>query len=57
MAVLYVLAAFSLVLVNIEMVPNAFGLIFHYAFTPHAVTGGAVWAAIRFGVTRGVFSN
>ena len=57
MAVLYVLAAFSVVLVNIEMVPNAFGLIFHYAFTPHAVTGGAVWEAIRFGVARGVFSN
>jgi AGCS family alanine or glycine:cation symporter len=57
MAVLYVLAAFSVVLINIEMVPNAFGLIFHYAFTPHAVTGGAVWAAIRFGVARGVFSN
>ena len=32
-------------------------LIFEYAFTPHAVAGGAVWAAIRFGVARGIFSN
>jgi len=32
-------------------------MIFKYAFTPHAITGGAIWAAIRFGVARGIFSN
>ena len=46
-----------MLVVNIDMVPQAFGLIFTYAFTPHAVTGGAIWAAIRYGVARGVFSN
>nr|WP_316628637.1 alanine:cation symporter family protein [uncultured Brevundimonas sp.] len=41
--------------------PAAFGLIFTHAFTPTAAEGGfagaAVWAAIRFGVARGIFSN
>jgi AGCS family alanine or glycine:cation symporter len=36
-------------------------LVFTHAFTPAAEAGGfagaAVWAAIRFGVARGVFSN
>ena len=36
-------------------------LVFTHAFTPSAAEGGfagaAVWAAIRFGVARGVFSN
>jgi AGCS family alanine or glycine:cation symporter len=42
-------------------VPDAIALIVKHAFTPVAATGGfagaAVWAAIRFGVARGIFSN
>ena len=57
MAALYVIAALIVIAVNIEMVPAAFAMIFKYAFTPHAITGGAIWAAIRFGVARGIFSN
>ncbi len=61
MIVLYVGAAVIIILLNITKVPEAFGLIFTYAFTPAAATGGfagaAVAAAIRFGVARGVFSN
>ena len=48
-------------IINIGAIPSAFGLIFTHAFSPAAATGGfagaAVWAAIRFGVARGVFSN
>ena len=61
MAVSYVLAATVILLIHAEQVPAAFDLIFTYAFTPIAATGGftgaAVWAAIRFGVARGIFSN
>ena len=61
MIVLYVGACVIIILLNITKVPEAFGLIFTYAFTPAAATGGfagaAVAAAIRFGVARGVFSN
>ena len=61
MAVLYILASLVVILLNIGALPHAVGLIFTHAFTPSAATGGfagaAVWAAIRFGVARGVFSN
>ena len=61
MIVLYVGASLIILIINITKIPEAFGLIFTYAFTPAAATGGfagaAVAAAIRFGVARGVFSN
>ncbi len=61
MAVSYVLAATTILMMHVDQIPQAFDLIFTYAFTPIAATGGfagaAVWAAIRFGVARGIFSN
>ena len=61
MAITYTLAGLIILAMNVEMLPNAFSLIFTHAFTPIAATGGfagaAVWAAIRFGVARGIFSN
>ncbi|PCI08611.1 MAG: sodium:alanine symporter family protein [Gammaproteobacteria bacterium] len=61
MALAYVLAGVIILIINIEEIPAAFALIFTHAFTPTAATGGfagaAVWAAIRFGVARGIFSN
>lgn len=61
MAVSYVLAGFIILVMNMSQLPSAFELVFVHAFTPVAATGGfagaAVWAAIRFGVARGVFSN
>ena len=61
MIVLYVGAALVVIVINIAEVPRAIEMIFTYAFTPAAATGGfagaAVAAAIRFGVARGIFSN
>jgi len=61
MAVSYVLAGLVILILNVDALPAAFDLIFTHAFTPAAATGGfagaAVWAAIRFGVARGIFSN
>lgn len=61
MAVGYVLACLVVVLMNVQAIPNTLALIFEHAFTPVAATGGfagaAVWAAMRFGVARGIFSN
>ncbi len=61
MAVAYICAALVVLVLNAAAIPAAFGLIFQHAFSPVAATGGfagaAVWAAIRFGVARGVFSN
>jgi AGCS family alanine or glycine:cation symporter len=61
MAIAYIGAGTLVLALNIEAIPGAFALIFKHAFSPVAATGGfagaAVWAAIRFGVARGVFSN
>lgn len=61
MAIAYVFAGLLILIINIGSLPHAFSLIFTHAFTPVAASGGfagaAVWAAIRFGVARGIFSN
>ena len=61
MAIAYFFGALLVIILNIQQVPAAIWLIFNSAFTETAATGGfagaSVWAAIRFGVARGVFSN
>ena len=61
MAITYVLAGLVVLVLNVDQIPTAIELILKHAFTPIAATGGfagaAVWAAIRFGVARGIFSN
>jgi len=61
MAVAYILAGLVVLSINADQIGPAFALIIESAFTGHAAEGGfagaAVWAAIRFGVARGVFSN
>ena len=61
MTVFYITAGLAVLVVYVDQIPAAFELIIHSAFNPVAAQGGfagaAVWAAIRFGVARGVFSN
>lgn len=61
MAVAYVLMALTVIVLNIGEVPSALHTIVTSALTPTAATGGfagaTVWAALRFGVARGIFSN
>lgn len=57
MAVFYILAGLIVMITNINLVPEALGTIFAYAFSGEAVAGGTVGAVIRFGVARGLFSN
>ena len=61
MAIAYVFSGLAVLFVNANAIPDALDLIFTHAFTPAAAEGGfagaAVWAAIRFGVARGIFSN
>jgi AGCS family alanine or glycine:cation symporter len=61
MAILYISGALFVIITHIEQVPDALLLIVQSAFTETAAVGGftgaAVWAAIRFGVARGIFSN
>ena len=61
MAIAYIVCALWVIFSHISEVPHAFVLIFKSAFTQTAAVGGfagaTLWAAIRFGVARGIFSN
>ncbi|PSW21461.1 sodium:alanine symporter family protein [Photobacterium sanctipauli] len=61
MATFYIASGLIVLIMNFSEIPAAFSLIVTSAFTPVAAQGGfagaAVWAAIRFGVARGIFSN
>jgi AGCS family alanine or glycine:cation symporter len=61
MAIIYVIGAAVVLVLNAGEVPGAIALIFSDAFTGTAATGGFAGAgiimAIRFGVARGIFSN
>ncbi len=61
MAIAYVVSASIIILLNINAVPSILWMIVNNAFTGTAASGGflgaTIWAAIRFGVARGIFSN
>lgn len=61
MSIIYVGGGLILLMFNYEKIPEAFALIFKYAFQPSAAAGGfagaTVQAAMRYGVARGVYSN
>ena len=60
MALIYFLFAGILIVTNITAVPSAIAVIVEAAFSPRAITGGAVgsmFVAMQKGVARGIFSN
>ncbi|WP_399359516.1 alanine/glycine:cation symporter family protein [Thiohalophilus thiocyanatoxydans] len=57
MAVFYCAAALVVLFLHIERIPAAFATIFNLALNPWAAGGGAIGAAIQYGVARGIFSN
>ena len=61
MAAFYLLGGLIIFFANITKVPEAFGMIFRYAFEPQAIIGGAFGVAIKKaisqGAKRGLFSN
>lgn len=60
MALLYIVLAIGVVILNIQTIPSVFMSIFEGAFTPQAVTGGIVgslFISMKKGVSRGIFSN
>lgn len=61
MAVIFILGALAVIVVRIRFLPEAFALIFKYAFAPQAIIGGGFGSAIKIaisqGAKRGLFSN
>lgn len=61
MALLYILGGSYVLFLHVDALASAFGAIFHSAFDPQAVFGGAtgisIREAMRYGVARGLFAN
>ena len=61
MAALFLIGGLAVLIARIQYVPETFGMIFKYAFTPSALIGGGIGAAIKTaisqGAKRGLFSN
>ena len=60
MAVLYVILALGVIILNIQRVPGVFAQIVSGAFTPRAATGGIIgtmFLSMKKGIARGIFSN
>ena len=61
MAILFLLCGAIILCIRAKYIPETFGMIFKYAFTPSALIGGGVGAAIKIaisqGAKRGLFSN
>lgn len=60
MASAYLICGFIIIVLNITLLPDAIALIIKSAFNPAAYTGGAVGSvmiAMRYGISRGIFSN
>lgn len=60
MALMYLILAIGVILLNLENVPSVFRSIFEGAFSPASVTGGVIgsmFLSMKKGVSRGIFSN
>lgn len=60
MALIYILLALGVIVLNIKNIPEVFSSIIYGAFNPSAATGGIVgsfFLSIKKGVSRGIFSN
>ncbi|GAA5417605.1 amino-acid carrier protein AlsT [Paraliobacillus ryukyuensis] len=57
MALFYVIGGLIIIIMHVDLLPNAFQTIFNDAFTGSAIGGGILGTVIRYGVARGVFSN
>lgn len=60
MALIYIVLAFIIVIINIAEFPKIIGMIFESAFSPQPLVGGlggGILAAIINGTKRGLFSN
>lgn len=61
MAGLYLIGGLIIIFCNITVIPEAFFMIFKFAFVPQAIIGGGIGAALKTaisqGAKRGLFSN
>ena len=61
MASLYIIGSLVVIVSRVQYIPETFGMIFKFAFSPEAIIGGSVGMALKKaisqGAKRGLFSN
>ena len=61
MIIVYIVASLAVIILNAKMIPEAFSMIFRYAFAPAPAIGGFAGSTISLamgrGAARGIFSN
>ena len=61
MAGLFLVGGLAVLACRVKYIPATIGMIFRYAFTPNAIIGGSIGAALKIalsqGAKRGLFSN
>ena len=57
MAIVYLLGGLIFIFARVQHLPEAFGMIFKFAFVPQAIISGGIGSAISQGAKRGLFSN
>ncbi len=61
MACIYIIGALTVIVMRLQYIPETFGMIFRYAFSPDAIIGGGIGMALKKaisqGAKRGLFSN
>jgi len=57
MALVFILMAITVMILNIDKVPGMFAAIFNSAFGAHAIFGGLFGQAIAWGIKRGIYAN
>lgn len=56
-ALIYIVGSLAVIFTHADRLAEAFASVFREAFLPRAAIGGGMGAAIRWGVSRGIFSN
>lgn len=53
----YLLIAITIVVINFDLIPHVFGMIFSSAFGQEELFGGIIGSAVMWGVKRGLYAN
>lgn len=57
MAIIYIVVAAVIIVMNLDQIPHIFSMIFTEAFGITEIAGGSIGGAMAIGIRRGLFSN
>lgn len=57
MSIGFMVCCLAVIILNYKSIPHSINIIFKGALTPEGIAGGGIGAAIKSGITRGLYSN